>query len=269
MHSKTMNPIIRNLHVSVIQYDIIWCNATDNISKLEKLISCDVDVDLIVLPEMWATGFVVKPDTSLVPQVQLALDWMFRKAKEMDSAICGSLPFYDDTTSKFYNRFFFVCPDGSCFHYDKKHLFGYGGEKDCYLSGSERKVITWRGVRFLPQVCYDLRFPVWSRNYKDYDVAIYVASWPDTRSLAWSTLLQSRAIENQAYVIGCNRVGCDLYCKYDGRSAVVSPYGSVIADLPLRSDGCICTVLELEKLFSFRKKFPVLEDSDSLSDFSL
>ena len=154
-------------------------------------------------------------------------------------------------------------PGGQTEWYDKRHLFTYGGEHHTYTPGSQRTVVEWRGMRFLLQVCYDLRFPVWSRNRGDYDVALYVASWPTPRVEAWKALLRARAIENQCYVVAVNRVGEDPSCQYCGGSAVIDPYGKTLAAC---EDGCACeaeAVIDIDVLEDFRKKFPVLGDADA------
>ena len=185
---------------------------------------------------------------------------MKRTAQSKQCAIAGSIALEDK--GKYYNRFYFVHPGGMVEWYDKKHLFTYGGEHKRFTAGTKRVIVNYKGVRILLQVCYDLRFPVWSRNRNDYDIAIYVASWPTPRVDAWKLLLKARAVENQCYVVGVNRVGKDPNCEYVGGSAIIDPYGKVIASC---EDGKQCeatadvNLLELEE---FRKKFPVLNDAD-------
>ena len=189
------------------------------------------------------------------------MEWMRRTADERGCAIAGSIAV--EEKGRYYNRFFFVKPGGQTEWYDKRHLFTYGGEHHTYTPGSQRTVVEWRGMRFLLQVCYDLRFPVWSRNRGDYDVALYVASWPTPRVEAWKALLRARAIENQCYVVAVNRVGEDPSCQYCGGSAVIDPYGKTLAAC---EDGCACeaeAVIDIDVLEDFRKKFPVLGDADA------
>ena len=189
------------------------------------------------------------------------MEWMRRTADERGCAIAGSIAV--EEKGRYYNRFFFVKPSGQTEWYDKRHLFTYGGEHHTYTPGSQRTVVEWRGMRFLLQVCYDLRFPVWSRNRGDYDVALYVASWPTPRVEAWKALLRARAIENQCYVVAVNRVGEDPSCQYCGGSAVIDPYGKTLAAC---EDGCACeaeAVIDIDVLEDFRKKFPVLGDADA------
>ena len=164
---------------------------------------------------------------------------------------------------RYYNRLCFVHPDGRVETYDKRHLFTYSGEHRHYTHGTRRVVVNFRGVRILLQVCYDLRFPVWSRNRGDYDVALYVASWPVGRIEAWSALLRARAIENQCYVVGVNRVGRDPVAEYSGASVVIDPYGRTVATCEDHHISAAEAVLDLERLAAFRRKFPVLEDGDA------
>ena len=177
-----------------------------NVACMDKLISAHAQgTDLFVLPEMFSTGFCTSPEGIAESSDSATLQWMKQKAAEHNCAIAGSVSVEEN--GKFYNRFYFVHPDGNVQWYNKKHLFTYGGEDKHYTAGQERVVVNFRGVRFLLEVCYDLRFPVWSRNRGDYDAAIYVASWPSPRVEAWKALLRARAIENQCYVLGVNRVG--------------------------------------------------------------
>ena len=244
----------------VLQTDICWANPKMNVQRLEAMIDRHGDADLIVLPEMFSTGFCTLHEGVAEPADSETLHWMKRKAAERDCAIAGSLAIEEN--NRYYNRFYFVQPDGKVQWYDKKHLFTYGGEQMHYTPGTERVIVNFHGMRFLLQVCYDLRFPVWSRNRKDYDAAIYVASWPTPRVEAWKALLRARAIENQCFVIAANRVGEDPNCQYSGGSAIIDPYGRTLAAC---EDGQVCAaeaVMDMDELVAFRKKFPVLEDAD-------
>ena len=164
---------------------------------------------------------------------------------------------------KFYNRFYFVYPDGTYCSYDKRHLFTYGGEHKTFTAGKERVIVTYQGVRILLQICYDLRFPVWSRNRKDYDMVIYVASWPTLRVEVWSALLRARALENQCYVAGVNRVGEDPSCQYSGGTALIDPYGHTLGACKDGEEGEVTADIDMEELERFRQKFPVLDDADA------
>ena len=177
---------------------------------------------------------------------------MRRYAAGHDCAVAGSVAVQED--GKYYNRFYFVSPDGEVRSYDKKHLFTYGGEDKHYTAGTERVVVNYRGVRFLLEVCYDLRFPVWSRNRGDYDVALYVASWPSPRVEAWKALLRARAIENQ-----------DPYCDYCGGTAAIDPYGKTLSACEDGKEGQAEAFIDMNELEAFRKKFPVLDDADAFT----
>lgn len=221
------------------------------------------NADLFVLPEMFSTGFCTKPEGVAESADSETLHWMQRKAVERNCAVAGSVAVQEN--GKYYNRFYFVHPDGSVQHYDKKHLFTYGGEDKRFTAGTQRVVVNYRGVRILLEVCYDLRFPVWSRNLGDYDMILYVASWPTPRVDAWSALLRARAIENQCYVAGVNRMGTDPACEYSGGSAIIDPYGKTMAECPWSCESEVTAEIDMEKLAAFREKFPVLNDADSFS----
>ncbi len=248
------------MKITILQRDIVWATPGVNIQRADEAIDRNAGADLYVLPEMFSTGFCTEPKGIAETMDSDTLHWMQSKAATIDAAIAGSVAVTDG--SSYYNRFYFVKPDGSVAYYDKKHLFTYGGEHLRFTSGNERVVVEWRGVRILLEVCYDLRFPIWSRNKGDYDMILYVASWPTPRIVAWNALLLARAIENQCYVAGVNRVGRDVACEYCGCSAVIDPYGSVIAECE-RGKECESTaIIDMERLQSFRKKFPVLADAD-------
>lgn len=248
------------MRVTILQRNIEWANPALNIQRADKAISRNAGADLYVLPEMFSTGFCTQPEGIAESSESDTLRWMQRKAAEMDAAIAGSVAIEQE--GRYYNRFYFVKPDGSVTHYDKKHLFTYGGEHLRFTAGEDRVVVEWRGVRILLEVCYDLRFPIWARNRGDYDMILYVASWPTPRVAAWSALLVARAIENQCYVAGVNRVGTDPACDYCGGSVVIDPYGRHIATC---DDGVECEAtaeVDMAALEAFREKFPVLRDAD-------
>ena len=240
--------------------DIAWGDITANCDTASRLIDSAPGSDLYVLPEMWSTGFATEPEGVADGSLQ-SLAWMKRKAAEINAAICGSVATRcGDATYR--NRFYFVKPDGEVTQYDKHHLFTYGGEHKRFTRGDRRVIVEWRGVRFLLSVCYDLRFPVWSRNRKDYDAAIYVASWPSVRQFPWDTLLRARAIENQCFVLGVNRVGTDPSCEYGGGTAFISPYGETLAACTYGKEEAVVSELDMSVLEAFREKFPVLEDGE-------
>lgn len=248
------------MKATLIQMDIVWGDIAANCTTASRLIDSTPGSDLYVLPEMWSTGFAIKPE-GIADEKLESLAWMKKKSAEMNAAICGSVSTRcDDDTYR--NRFYFVKPDGETTFYDKRHLFTYGKEHHHFTAGNERVVVEWRGVRFLLQICYDLRFPCFSRNKGDYDCAIYVASWPTSRIDPWHALLKARAIENQCYVLAVDRIGTDPACEYCGGTEAIDAYGRIVAACP-DNEACTITIdLDMEALSKFRKKFPVLEDGD-------
>jgi len=242
--------------VAIVQRDIVWCDVERNFQQLETMLA-DVEADVVVLSEMFQTGFVTEPEG--VADDGRTLRWMLGVAKQIDAAIVGSVIVRED--GKFFNRLYFVKPTGEVEWYDKHHLFSIGGEADHFARGMERKVVEWRGVRYLLEICYDLRFPVWSRQRGDYDVIIYSALWPKPRREVWRTLLRARAIENQAYVVGVNRIGSEPGLEYVGDSAVIDAYGRTVVDL---GDGESVAVAEIDidALSLFRGRFNVAVDAD-------
>ena len=216
---------------------------------------------LIVLPEMFSTGFITMP-AGEAESDGASLGWMKAIAKKYGCAVAGSVATEDG--GLFYNRFYFVKPDGTFVKYDKRHLFSFAGEDRRFTAGSKKVITEYNGVRFFLQICYDLRFPCFSRNIlpNPYDAVIYVASWPSPRIGAWDTLLKARAIENQCYAIGVNRVGKDPSCQYNGHSSIVDPYGNASASCAEGVEEIVSADLDLDSLQAFRDKFPVLKDAD-------
>ena len=254
------------LHIVGIQSPIIWEDPKANrLAFSESIQGCmkeKADVDLIVLPEVFTTGFSMNIDSIDAWKSGETIDWMRGLAKKYNAAITGSVAFrFEDGTAR--NRSLFVKPDGSFEFYDKRHLFTFGKENEHYEGGEARKVVEFRGWRILLQICYDLRFPCFARNSisDTYDVALYVANWPEVRRHPWRTLLQARAIENQCYVVGVNRTGSDPNkIAYRGDSLGVDPYGNILSDA--QKGGSISLVCNRSTLEGFRSKFPVLEDAD-------
>lgn len=250
------------MKISIIQQDIVWKSIHENIQRADAAVDAAPGADLYVLPEMFSTGFCTDPEGIAECPDGESLSWMKSKASQTGAAIAGSIAVCDE--GRYYNRFYFVSPDGTVSHYDKKHLFTYGGEHLHFTAGAERVVVEFKGVRILLEVCYDLRFPVWSRNRGDYDMILYVASWPTGRVNAWKSLLVARAIENQCYVAGVNRVGSDPSNEYTGASMVIDPYGHVIASCEDGKQMTASADIDIPALDAFRAKFPVLRDSDVL-----
>ncbi|MBM6992374.1 MAG: amidohydrolase [Prevotella sp.] len=247
------------MKVSLLQTDIVWANPQKNQENAHRLLDEHAGADLYVLPEMFSTGFATEPQ-GIAEADESSLQWMKTEAQQRHCAICGSVA--TEVDGKFYNRFYFVFPDGSERHYDKHHLFTYSGEHHRFTPGEERVVVEYGGMRILLQVCYDLRFPVFSRNRSDYDMAIYVASWPTVRLQAWTALLHARAIENQCYIIGVDRTGDDPACSYSGGSEIIDPYGQTIVACERDKVDVVAAELSMEPLEAFRQKFPVLNDAD-------
>lgn len=248
------------MKLTLLQTDIAWGAPEMNTARAEALMDSHPGSDLYLLPEMFSTGFATSPEGIAEQPEGHTVAWMRRTAEQRRCALCGSLAIREG--DRFYNRLYFVKPDGTVETYDKRHLFTYGGEHLHYTAGTSRLVVEWQGVRILPLICYDLRFPVWSRNRGEYDLLIYVANWPVPRRRVWDTLLRARAIENQCYVAAVNRVGSDPSCTYNGGSCLIDAYGRDTVSCP---DDLVCAVtaeLDLERLSAFRAKFPVLQDGD-------
>ncbi|WP_047417116.1 nitrilase family protein [Cellulophaga sp. Hel_I_12] len=252
------------LTVSLVQTSIYWENPSLNRELLlEKINAISIATDLIVLPEMFTTGFTMHPEKILPSEGEKTVAWMQKIASSKKVAITGSLAFYENGT--YYNRLFFVAPNAEIVFYDKRHTFTLAGESDAYRAGSTKIMINYKGFTICPLICYDLRFPVWARNTENYDVLLYVANWPKPRINAWDILLQARAIENMAYCIGVNRVGTDdLGHEYPSHSAVYDVLGN---ELVFSKKEEIKTIsLYKEHIETTRNKLKFLEDKD---DFSL
>lgn len=247
------------MRVAICQYDIGWYAKAENLAQVDEMLS-GVKADLIVLPEMFQTGFVTDVGRVAEPMQGETVAAMRRWAARSDAAVVGGAVIFDD--GAYRNRLLFVEPSGRVSYADKRHLFTPSGEHKRFEAGRSRAIVEWRGVRFLLQVCYDLRFPVWSRNRGDYDAVIYSALWPAPRQKAWTTLLTARAIENQCYAIGVNRTGDEPGLHYAGGSRIVDFRGDDIVALGDR-DGVAVGELDLEPMLAFREKFTALRDADS------
>lgn len=253
------------MRVTLLQRDIVWARPRENTRRIDQALQGVGKTDLIVLPEMFSTGFVTEPEGLAEADPPESLGWMKATARSLDCAVAGSIAV--EAGGRFYNRFYFVRPDGSAEHYDKRHLFTYGGEHRHFTPGQRRVVVSWRGVRILLQVCYDLRFPTFSRNHADYDLALYVASWPTSRLAAWNTLLHARAIENQCYVAGVDRTGDDPSCAYSGGTMIIDPRGNTMAEAGYDREDVVSADIDMDALRDFREKFPVLDDRDRQYDW--
>lgn len=248
------------MKIVAVNLDIKWKDKYANFKKIEN-IAQDSEADLFLLCEMFATGFCMDP-VEVADRNEETLTWMKSFAQLKNAAVCGSASVEED--GKYYNRMYFVAPDGTFSFYDKVHLFTYSGEDKNYSAGTERIIVNYQGFRILLQVCYDLRFPVFARNRNDYDVILYVANWPESRVVAWETLLKARAIENQSYVFGVNRIGIDgNSLQYKESTHCFSADGTTIS----HKEGNLVTAnFEIEELRNFWNKFPFLNDAD---DFQL
>ena len=254
---------MESIRISIIQTDIVWENKQENLRLLhEKLQSLRGTTEIVVLPEMFSTGFSMQSNMLAETNSGETITTLKQWASLFQVAICGSYITVDN--GRYYNRAFFLTPEGEEFYYDKRHLFRMGREAEHFSAGDERLIIPYRGWNICPLVCYDLRFPVWSRNVANqYDLLIYVANWPIPRRLAWDTLLRARALENQCYVCGVNRVGIDGYrLKYNGGSKIYSALGEEAASVPDETEGIATATLHLTALHQFREKFPVWKDAD-------
>ena len=250
------------MQVILIQAPLIWENPKANRNyfgaKINEITSA---VDLIVLPEMFTSGFTMSPENVAETMQGETITWLKALAKAKKSAVTGSIVIKEN--NNFYNRMLFVFPSGEIQFYDKKHLFTLAGEDKVYTSGMQKVVVNYLGWKICLQVCYDLRFPAFSRNSEDYDLLIYVASWPKIRTNAWDTLLKARAIENMSYVIGVNRIGADANGhEYIGHSQAVDFLGDYVLE-PEESESSFLVVLNKEKMLEIRQKLGFLNDRDS------
>ena len=257
-----------NLRVSLVQTDLVWEDPAANCAQLEeRLADLAGKTDVVVLPEMFATGFSMSPTSAEIGRGPV-LQWMQVQASRLGALMIGSLKVKQQNS--FLNRLYAVHPDGSFVSYDKRHLFRMGAENEFYQAGDKQVIVSYKGWNLAVFICYDLRFPVWSRNVgMAYDAAIYVANWPAPRANAWRTLLQARAIENLAYVVGVNRVGTDANnLSYAGDSLLVDFKGGLQLDLQAK-DQILTSELSAVDLADFRAKFPAHLDADLFSLSSL
>lgn len=270
------------MKVTLIQTQLYWENTEKNLAHFDKLIaSISEETDLILLPEMFSTGFSMHPKKTAVPANGNTLKWLQEKAKEKKAVVCGSVAVKD--RENYFNRLFWVQPNGEFKTYNKRHLFRMAKEDESYKAGAKKLITQIGDWNFCPLICYDLRFPVWSRNRFgvkkagvsnqqssngswDYDVLIYLANWPGARIYQWRQLLIARAIENQCYVIGLNRIGKDgNNYDYSGDSMVIGPKGEVVAETEANKEWITTVVLDKKNLEAFRENFPVGLDADGFT----
>lgn len=253
------------LKVTTFQAYLFWENIEKNLANLAlRLTSLRLKTDLIVLPEMFNTGFTMNVEKCAEEMDGITMKWMLERAKEYECVVTGSLIIKED--GKYYNRLIWMRPDGTYEKYDKRHLFSLAKEEKTFTAGKEKIIIELKGWKICPMICYDLRFPIWSRNVdKEYDVLLYVASWPDSRIEHWQKLIPARAIENQSFVIGVNRVGYDgneIY--HPGGSMCISPSGEVVYYKPENEDLFTFTIYPND-LIENRDKFNFLDDADKFT----
>lgn len=252
-----------DLKITLIQSDIFWEDRDSNLEMFSrKLDLIDGETDLVVLPEMFTTGFSMNTSELSEGMEGPSVDWMRKEANSRDLVLTGSLIIRDG--EGVYNRLFWVRPEGTFDTYDKKHLFRMADEHRFYTPGGTRLTVELKGWRICPLVCYDLRFPVWSRNRDDYDCLLYVANWPEARRSVWKTLLRARAMENQAYVIGVNRIGRDgLERNYSGDSCVIDPRGEISSRTEPHTESVETVLLSWNDLEEYREEFQVSKDADA------
>ena len=250
------------LSIVLLQCDLHWEAVAKNLAQIEQYLEEVSGSDIILLPELFSTGFSVESTHLAESMDGTSIRWMKNIAQKKAAVLCGSLMIKE--AGNIYNRLLWVEPDGSIQHYDKRHLFSLIDEGRYFTAGKQRLVIDYKGWKICPLICYDLRFPAFSRNDVHYDLCFYLANWPTKRIAAWDTLLKARAIENQAYIIGVNRVGIDGYtAEYSGHSQVLDANGGLIALAPDNEIGLVECSLSKEHLQVFRARLPFLEDQDT------
>lgn len=254
---------MQNLRLSILQSSLVWEDVEANLLAFsDKFKDLNSKVDLVVMPEMFASGFTMKAKEKIAESYNNVLVWMLEASKTGTFVLMGSTIYCEN--DKYYNRFLVTHPDGRIEHYDKRHLFSMGTENNHFTSGKDYIIVDVKGWRVRPFVCYDLRFPVWCRNTDAYDIAVFSANWPEARREAWITLLKARAIENQAYVVGVNCVGTDgNKLRYSGDTAIYNYLGEKEISCEPNKDSIATKEISYEKLMTFRKDFPVLNDMDN------
>jgi len=249
------------MKTALIQAPLIWEDPKANRNYFEEKINSIDEADLIVLPEMFTTGFTMNPYTIAETMEGETLLWLKHWAKNKNAAITGSLIIIEN--DKYYNRLVFVFPSGEVPCYDKRHLFSLAGEEKIYTSGQQKLIVDYNGWKICPLICYDLRFPVFSRNTENYDLLLYVANWPKPRINAWDILLKARSVENMCYTIGVNRIGLDeSRHEYVGHSQALDFLGNAVLE-PQESEGIFIVDLDKTQMLEARKKFGFLNDKDS------
>jgi len=264
LDDRLFSRAVEDLRISLIQSELLWEDPQGNQDMFaEKIQGLNKSQDLIVLPEMFTTGFSMKPAQLYEKMDGPSMLWMSEQAEQSGAVITGSLIIKED--DNYYNRLIWMRPDSTYAQYDKRHLFRLANEQDHYTAGAERQIVELKGWLINLNICYDLRFPVWSRNRSDYDLLLNVANWPAKRSLPWKTLLRARAVENMSYVVGLNRVGNDGNNFYhSGDSAIIKPDGEAIASCS-DEEKIITATLSKSKLLKFRERFQFYKDADDFT----
>ena len=253
------------LNIAVFQFNLVWENPVANRVKIDEwLQKANKNIDVVFLPEMFTTGFSMNVSELAEPMEGDTVLWMKKCSSEHQLALCGSLIIKEN--DRYFNRLLFVEPSGEVHFYNKRHLFTIGKEENHFQKGTERLIVNYKGWRICPLICYDLRFPVWARNRNEYDILVYSANWPQARTEVWNTLLKARAIENQCYVVGANRVGVDENTiSYSGNSQLIDPKGHILAEIGDHHKGIVSAGFSYTELIKFRTAFPVLNDADQFS----
>ncbi len=255
---------MENLRLAYLQQNIVWENTAANLRKIDGFLKQMPETDLLILPEMFNTGFTNNTTKLAQTMDGQLVGWMKERASDYNMAIMGSAIINDN--GHFVNRLIFAYPCADVKWYDKRHLFRMGNEHEHFTGGSNKVIFNYFGWRIRPLICYDLRFPVWSRNQNDYDLLVYVANWPKPRREVFTTLLKARAIENQCYVAGVNRVGTDgQNIEYSGDSLIINPMGNIISVIEGEEEKLKTVSLSLSELKAFRDKFPVHLDADKFT----
>ncbi|MBT3301834.1 MAG: amidohydrolase [Bacteroidetes bacterium] len=254
---------MQNLKIALVQVDLAWEDKEANLTKFERLINQDIPsgIDLIVLPEMFTTAFSMKPEALAESMDGQSVNWLKEQATKKNAVIVGSLIIEEN--GQYFNRLFWIRPDQTFETYDKRHLFTMAGEHNHYTAGNKKLIVDFKGWKFCPQICFDLRFPAWNRNNEDFDCFLLVANWPEIRIMHWTPLHIARAIENQCYVVAVNRIGDDASGKaHNGMSLAINPMGEMLTSSENKEEVLILD-LNYEELRKVREKMPFLQDRDS------
>jgi len=250
------------LNITIVQSNLVWENIDANLENFAKKLENVGAADLIVLPEMFNTGFSMNSKNLAEKPDGKSVKWLVNLAKEKNSALIASLIIEEN--QQFFNRLYFIFPNGDLQFYNKRHLFRMANEHNYYSAGDKDLIVNYKGWRIKPLVCYDLRFPIWARNKNDYDLLIYIANWPERRNEPWKILLKARAIENQSYVVGVNRIGTDgNNVIFSGDSAVINPKGEIISKTKAHQENVENVEISLSELNEFKEKFPAYIDADN------